>query len=248
MQRTLGNRAVSQLVQARRRENAPAIQTKLRVGPKDDAYEQEADQVANRVMGMSQDSVMKGANDGQTSLLRKENGIQTAPANGVRQSEGIVIGQGGVATGPDVEGRLAAQKGGGQALDKETRAFMEPRFVHDLREVRVHADGEADSLNRPQDAEAFTTGKDVYFRKGAYDPGSTEGKRLIAHELTHVVQQGGGGPAHIQRAGKGDKFVMDIKIGSHTKSMEQFRLEGANRWLRFRKISSTVSKTKCPAG
>ena len=92
----------------------------------------------------------------------------------------------------NLEQRLATQKGKGQPLSAEVRAFMEPRFGVDLGGVRVHTGGEAVQLTQALKAQAFTHGQDVYFGAGKYDPGTDAGKRLLAHELTHVVQQSGG--------------------------------------------------------
>ena len=78
----------------------------------------------------------------------------------------------------------------GQPLDTRTRAFMEPRFGHDFSHVRVHADDTAAESARAVNALAYTVGKDVAFAERQYAPGTTAGQRLIAHELTHVVQQG----------------------------------------------------------
>jgi len=77
----------------------------------------------------------------------------------------------------------------GQPLDAGTRAFMEPRFRHDFRRVRVHADSRAALSARAVQADAYTVGKDVVFGAGMYAPQSSEGQRLLAHELTHVIQQ-----------------------------------------------------------
>ena len=80
----------------------------------------------------------------------------------------------------------------GQPLDRDTRAFMESRFGHDFSGVRVHADARAAQSARAVSALAYTVGRDVVFGSGQYRPGTMMGKRLLAHELTHVVQQGGG--------------------------------------------------------
>jgi len=80
----------------------------------------------------------------------------------------------------------------GQALDASTRSFMEPRFGHDFSGVRVHTDARAAQSARAVNALAYTVGRDVVFGAGLYIPGTMGGKRLLAHELTHVVQQGGG--------------------------------------------------------
>jgi hypothetical protein len=108
---------------------------------------------------------------------------------------------GGLAPGADFEARLSAQRGGGQPLPAETRAFMESRFGADFRGVRVHADGPAAQLNREIQARAFTHGSDIYFNQGRYSPGTDTGKELLAHELTHTIQQGG--VAQLKRAPDG---------------------------------------------
>jgi hypothetical protein len=79
----------------------------------------------------------------------------------------------------------------GQSLDPEARALLEPRFGHDFSRVRVHIDARAAESARAVDALAYTVGRDVVFGSGQYSPGTGEGRRLLAHELTHVVQQRG---------------------------------------------------------
>jgi Domain of unknown function (DUF4157) len=79
----------------------------------------------------------------------------------------------------------------GQVLDSETRAALEPKFGHSFSDVRVFADSGADRLAREYQARAFTVGQDVYFRDGEYDPNSPGGLGLLAHELTHTIQQRG---------------------------------------------------------
>jgi len=89
-------------------------------------------------------------------------------------------------------------RGGGAPLDPTTRAFMEPRFGHDFSQVRVHTDARAATVARSLDALAFTVGDDIAFAPGQYRPGSDEGRALLAHELTHTLQQTGGA-ARVQR-------------------------------------------------
>ncbi|RPI80936.1 MAG: DUF4157 domain-containing protein, partial [Chloroflexi bacterium] len=96
------------------------------------------------------------------------------------------------AAGANFESHLAEQQGRGQPLPGDTRSFMEDRFGVDFSEVRLHTDGEAAQLNRSVSAQAFTHGQDIYMGEGKSDLASSEGKKLIAHELTHVVQQSGG--------------------------------------------------------
>jgi hypothetical protein len=92
---------------------------------------------------------------------------------------------------PDVERAIESSRGGGHPLDSGMQSRMGRALDADFSGVRVHSDSEADGLNRSLQARAFTTGKDVYFRHGEYNPGSSSGRQLLAHELTHVVQQGG---------------------------------------------------------
>jgi hypothetical protein len=89
-----------------------------------------------------------------------------------------------------VEGRLFANKGRGEQLDDDTRRQMEVGFGTDFSGVRVHTDADAVAMNRDLKAQAFTHGNDVFFNSGKYEPDSLRGKTLLAHELTHVVQQG----------------------------------------------------------
>jgi hypothetical protein len=91
-------------------------------------------------------------------------------------------------------GRINRERGGGQPLDGNVQASMGEATGHDFSGVKVHTSPESDALSQNLGATAFTTGQDVFFRAGAYDPGSSSGQQLLAHELTHVVQQGSGSP------------------------------------------------------
>jgi hypothetical protein len=101
-------------------------------------------------------------------------------------------GQGAYELDEDTTGRINSARGGGQELESSTQEQMSKSIGYDFSDVNVHTSREADELNQAVGAEAFTTGNDVFFREGAYNPGSQEGQELIAHELTHVVQQGTG--------------------------------------------------------
>lgn len=90
-----------------------------------------------------------------------------------------------------IERDIFQSKGSGQSLDKDIKETMEPRFGYNFSNVRIHKDSNADKLANQLGAQAFTVGKDIYFGAGRYDPGTTLGQKLIGHELTHVVQQGG---------------------------------------------------------
>jgi hypothetical protein len=101
-------------------------------------------------------------------------------------------GQGPTELDNETAGRIDRARSGGHALDPSVQEEMGEAMGYDFGEVRAHVSPEADDLSRRLGAKAFTTGHDVFFRQGAYDPGSTAGRELIAHELTHVVQQGTG--------------------------------------------------------
>lgn len=92
----------------------------------------------------------------------------------------------------------------GRPLDGPTRAFMERRFGHDFSRVRVHADGRATESASRLDARAYTVGRDVVFGAGRYEPHTSAGRRLLAHELSHVVQQGGVKASAVSDAGPRD--------------------------------------------
>jgi hypothetical protein len=97
---------------------------------------------------------------------------------------------------------VALRRFGGRPLDDATRAAMEPRFGHDFSKVRVHTDHDAAGAAKAQSAAAYTSGVDIGFAAGRYQPGTTAGQRLIAHELAHVVQQQGAIGQHRRADGK----------------------------------------------
>jgi hypothetical protein len=165
MQRTLGNRAVGAML-------AP-IQAKLIVNAPGDEYEREADRVADAVMGAP--AVQREGDEHQ---------LQTQPLTIQRRP-----GSGGMTVPSDLETAVHDARGGGRPLPDTLRARMEQAFGADFNGVRIHADARSDLLNRSLQAQAFTTGNDLFFRHGAYAPGSPDGQQLVAHELTHVVQQ-----------------------------------------------------------
>lgn len=92
----------------------------------------------------------------------------------------------------DTEAQINSQRGGGRQLDEGMQEKMGASLGHDFDGVRVHDSQEADGLNRQLGAKAFTTGSDIFFRQGQYNPDSSEGQELLAHEMTHVVQQSSG--------------------------------------------------------
>lgn len=172
-QQTLGNRAVQRL-----------IQRKLIVGPPDDIYEREADRVAHHVMSTPTPVSNPQRAHGDDDQL------QTKPLAAAITPLVQRQGDGSFQVGSDVESRLDSLRGSGHPLPGDMRADMEQRFGADFSGVRIHNDGESAQLNRALSAQAFTQGRDIYMGEGQYNPGSASGKQLLAHELTHVIQQG----------------------------------------------------------
>ena len=120
-----------------------------------------------------------------------EDELKKKPMPGaVQRNGGLATAEGGP-IGGDVERSIEGARSGGRSLDSGVRVQMEPAFGADFSGVKVHSDAKADGLNKSLQARAFTTGQDIFFRKGEYNPGSAGGKELLAHELTHVVQQNG---------------------------------------------------------
>lgn len=164
-----------------------AIQAKLTIGQGGDRYEQEADQVAANVVSMPDAAVQRQEN---TSVGNSDPGLidgigDLTPPN-VQAKDGA-----GTASA-DFEQRLQTMKGKGAPLGDDVRSLMEPRFGADFSQVRVHTDATSIQLNKDAGAQAFTHGNDVYFNAGKYSPDSKTGKELLAHELTHTIQQTGG--------------------------------------------------------
>ncbi len=131
------------------------------------------------------------------SRLQQErgNGYVQRVVSEARGTAGRLVGL----SQPEMVDEVLQRKDAGQPLPDSARAPMETHFGADLSGVRVHADGEAASLNRELDAQAFTVGSDIFFDEGKFNPTSSEGQGLLAHELTHVGQQGGFAAPSVQR-------------------------------------------------
>jgi len=202
---------VSRLLAGSRPGTGP-IQAKLTVGPANDRYEQEADSVAERVMSMLGPGGPQATSSKQQAVQRQEDEeeVQTKPlAASISplvqrepaaeeeevQTRSLIQRRGdeGFDAAPELAHHLAASRGGGQPLPDSVRAPMESSFGTDFGDVRLHTDTEAAQLNTELRAQAFTHGRDVYLGANAPQPASSEGQRLLAHELTHVVQQTGDG-------------------------------------------------------
>ncbi|NET54914.1 MAG: DUF4157 domain-containing protein [Symploca sp. SIO2E6] len=193
-----------------------AVQAKLKIGQPNDKYEQEADQVAAQVVQRINAPPNTQPTQGQ-SVQRQEkpeeelqakrdiSALQASPLSPDLQREvmpeeeelqakSILQRREAIAGGEastDLASAINSARGGGQPLDAGLQQSIGEAMGADFSGVRVHTDAQSDQLNKSIQAKAFTTGQDVFFRQGAYQPGSRGGQELIAHELTHVVQQNG---------------------------------------------------------
>jgi hypothetical protein len=162
---------------------SPPLQAKLRINEPGDVYEQEADRVADHVLAASTHPAVRVA------ALR------------ILPYAGHVTGHSDTAP-VSVDHVLA---GSGRPLDPALRQDMERRFGHDFSQVRVHSGLAAEQSAHDMNAHAYTVGHDMVFAAGRFVPGTHDGRRLIAHELAHVVQQQGHGASSVQREQGDDK-------------------------------------------
>jgi hypothetical protein len=144
------------------------LQTKLSIGASDDKYEQEADRVADEVISMSPNSV-----------------VNSAPPS-IQRFTGQTTGQAGMVAPASVDSVLSSP---GSPLEYELQQDMGQRFGHDFSHVRVHTDAAAARSAEDVNAHAYTVGHNIVFGSGQFTPGTEEGRRLITHELAHVIQQ-----------------------------------------------------------
>jgi Domain of unknown function (DUF4157) len=181
------------------------IQSKLSIGEPNDKYEQEADTTASRVVQQINSQTQDQSVQKQESMEEDSN-LQVKPISSIQRDESMEEEDeelqtkslvqrrenldGGEASA-DLESSIQSVRGSGQSLDPSLQTKMGEAMGADFSGVKVHTDSQSDQLNKSIQAKAFTTGQDVFFRQGAYEPSSRGGQELIAHELTHVVQQNG---------------------------------------------------------
>jgi hypothetical protein len=147
------------------------VQTKLKLGQPGDKYEQEADRMANQVVRMSEpETIQEFHKEKKGPLTEQFSTIAPQTTSGMKSATHIT-------------------KEVGIPLAKAPLMYFENLFGHDLTDVRIHIDTESHNLNLDLETNAFTIGHDIYFRQGEYNPTDKHGKKLIAHELTHVLQQ-----------------------------------------------------------
>lgn len=204
------------------------FQAKLSIGQPNDVYEKEADAVANRVVNNQKGNTMVqqkkitniqrlstsmeeeklGTNDAR---MLKDKEIQEKPALQMEcascekeeeKMDGAVQtkSEGGNTASPKLSSKIESAAGQGTALPAKTLQEMNTSFGVDFNKVNIHTDTEAVQMNKELNAQAFTHGSDIYFNANKFNPQTNGGKQLLAHELTHVVQQGSADKSNIQRS------------------------------------------------
>ncbi|NEO28154.1 MAG: DUF4157 domain-containing protein [Kamptonema sp. SIO4C4] len=168
------------------RTEGTVIHPQLEISQPQDRDEQEAEAMGRQVVQSLHTAPQSGQRSADVEAADWEKtDFATAPIQRVqRQAD-----EGGTTASPEVEEAINAKIGTGHPLPADIRGKMESAFGEDFSAVQVHTDSEAQALNESVSAKAFTTGQDIFFNEGTFDPGSMAGQELLAHELTHVVQQ-----------------------------------------------------------
>jgi Domain of unknown function (DUF4157)/L,D-transpeptidase catalytic domain len=216
LQQQAGNQAVQSLLRS------AGIYPKLAISQPDDPLEREADQVADRVMRMADlrmtDLRMTDPRIASAAispvLHRKCSGCEEEEQKLARQADGKPSATSNAA--PPIVNEVLGS--GGQPMDTSTRAFFEPRFGQDFGNVRIHTGSAAAESARAVSALAYTVGDHVVFGNGQYSPGTGNGQRLLAHELSHTVQQRGGNQSVM---GTWDKADADCPASQDQKWIDQ---------------------------
>src|SRR4030095_3416313 len=164
--------------------NNITVQRRLNIGAVNDPLENQADAVADKVMRMPEPNLVQrkcSSCEGEEAQ-RKPISSSLTPFIQAKSND----------TASDaVSSRINSTKGSGSSIDGSTKSFMESRFGTDFSGVKIHTGNYAAEMSRELNAKAFTVGNDIYFNSGEYNTGSNDGKHLLAHELTHTIQQGG---------------------------------------------------------
>ena len=181
------------------------VQSKLQIGEVGDKYEQEADRVAKATIEqinapdsqqIQRDILPQPEEELQMKPLAENRVLQAKPIPTIRPLQTPKISLQAKNIGGeinrDLEDNIHRAKSGGQSLAPDLQAKMGQTMGADFSNVKIHTDTDSDRLNQSLQAKAFTTGNHVFFKKGEYNPTRKGGQELIAHELTHVVQQNGG--------------------------------------------------------
>lgn len=183
------------------------IQTKLRVSEPGDVHEQEADRVADEIMRMPEPQISRQGfeeEEEEETIQRQVDGDEEEEV----QLKGRTVASSDTVSTHEVSS-VGQPADGGAPLARSERKFFEPRLGQELGDVRVHTDPRASSSARDLNARAYTLGQDISFGEGEYRPGTWDGRRLLAHELVHTVQQSSGVTARVQRKDCDQALVND---------------------------------------
>ena len=164
---------------ASRASGVETARERLRVTNANDESEMEADRIAEQLMRVSDDELRPAESSPMFSVIHRAP-RSTAAATTVKGGD----------IGLRLEGEIARAASQGEPLGEATRSFFEARLGTDFRDVRIHSGAEAAAVSEKLAADAFTMGHDIFFNRGRYQPESSEGMKLLGHELVHVVQQG----------------------------------------------------------
>ncbi len=191
------------------------VQSKLQVNQPGDSFEQEADAMADSIMRMADAHPHQPVSKPVTGIIARS--VQRKCAHCEEDEKKLMrkaeAGSSGMSVSSSFASSLNASKGGGSSLPPGTRGFMENAFSTDFSKVKIHTDNQAAALSEGINAKAFTYGCDIYFNSNQYSPGTDEGKKLLSHELTHVVQQGGNYNG-LQRRVRESPVVRDLQTGA----------------------------------
>ena len=183
LQHSRGNAYVQRLL------DSLGVQAKLTVSSPGDELEKAADRMAENLVGGSAAEIGRQEQEEEEAIQ-----AQRLYRQAEEQEEEAIQAKSAANSAPevteDLERRIDAKRGSGESLPDGIRREFEPRIGRDFGAVRIHTGVEANRLTRALEARAFTTGRDIFFRQGEYQPGSDQGRRLLGHEIAHVVQQG----------------------------------------------------------
>jgi hypothetical protein len=169
---------------ARQASAHPFFQPKLSVNQPNDVYEQEADSMADKVMRTANEGPHQGFFRSSTPMISRK--CEHCEEEKMQRKDSTAETPN---VSPQTESYISSLNGKGRSLNQQEKNFFEPRLGHDLSSVQLHTDNEANASARDVSALAYTHKNHIVFGAGQYQPGTDSGKRLMAHELTHVVQQ-----------------------------------------------------------
>ena len=168
----------------------PKIQPKLRISQPEDPLEKEADDISEKIVGMdySSSSDTKSGNENKCKEQGYNNNKKQNQINKKNNPKRHAV-KGSIETNETKNVIKKITSNGGEPLESTTKEFMESRFGYDFSNVKIYTDREAERSAKSIDAVAYTAGNNITFARGQYSPQTLEGRRLLAHELTHVIQQ-----------------------------------------------------------